>query len=116
MNVGNIDRQSVHESVDDAINRPLDYDPSQRASFIREMLRDIPRAMSAGMSDADICTRFKEFSDFYPELMKKILARSELTPIHTMLAMLDRVGNGSLTTHQASVIVGQRLVDRYVTI
>jgi hypothetical protein len=32
----------------------------------------------------------------------------------TMLAMLDRMGSGDLTQHQASVIVGQRLHDTYI--
>jgi hypothetical protein len=32
-----------------------------------------------------------------------------------MLAMLDRMGEGSLSQHQASIIVGKKLVDRYVT-
>jgi len=30
----------------------------------------------------------------------------------TMIAMLDRMGEGSLTQHQASMIVGQRLFDK----
>ena len=32
-----------------------------------------------------------------------------------MLAMLDRMGEGNISQHQASVIIGKKLVDRYVT-
>jgi len=38
-----------------------------------------------------------------------------LSPIQSMLAMLDKMGEGKLSQHQASVIVGKKLVDRYVT-
>ena len=32
-----------------------------------------------------------------------------------MLEMLDSMGQGTISQHQASVIVGKKLVDRYVT-
>ena len=34
--------------------------------------------------------------------------------LKTMLAMLDRMGSGELTQHQASVIVGKRIADQYI--
>jgi hypothetical protein len=34
--------------------------------------------------------------------------------LKTMLVMLDRMGSGELSQHQASVIVGQRLADTYI--
>ena len=32
-----------------------------------------------------------------------------------MLAMLDSMGDGKISQHQASIIVGKNLVDKYVT-
>ena len=32
-----------------------------------------------------------------------------------MLALLERMGEGSLSQHQASVIVGKKLADQYIT-
>lgn len=115
MNVNRIESRSVDESVQDAVHRPLDFNPAQRASFIREMLRSVPAAIQQGKTDEQIRVQFKEFADYYPELLKKILEHSDLAPIHTMLAMMDKISTGSLNTHQASVIVGQRLADRFVT-
>ena len=57
---------------------------------------------------------FKPFIDLYPELFKKIITKQDLTPFQNMLEMLDRMGDGTLSQHQASVIVGQKLVDQYV--
>ena len=51
----------------------------------------------------------------YPELFKKLLAKQDLGPMQSMLTMLDKMADGSLSQHQASVIIGKKLVDRYVT-
>jgi hypothetical protein len=34
--------------------------------------------------------------------------------LQVMLTMLDQMGTGNLTQHQASVIVGQKLADTYI--
>ena len=46
---------------------------------------------------------------------KKIITKQDLAPIQSMLAMLDKMGEGAISQHQASVIIGKKLVDRYVT-
>jgi hypothetical protein len=135
MNPERIDKQSIEEATQEAASRPLDFDPRARAALIRRMMEEIPRAIAAGMTAEDlglengfksgpptgdepvVAERYREiktFAENYPELFKKIVAQKDLTPIRSMLAMLDRIGSGQLTTHQASVIVGQQLVDKYV--
>lgn len=114
MNVNTIDRASTEESVREAESRQLDFNPLERATEIRDMMREIPREMERGKTETQLKQQFQTYSEKYPELFKKIVSKSDLTPIRSMLAMLDRIGDGSLTTHQASVIVGQRLVDRFV--
>jgi len=135
MNTQKVDRQSIEEATREAENRALDFDPAERAALIRKMLEEVPRAVAAGMTaedlglqngfkqgppsaeDPPINPRFahiKEFAERYPELFKKIVGQQDLTPIRHMLQMLDKMAEGRMTTHQASVIVGQKLVDRYV--
>ena len=135
MNTQKVDRQSIEEATREAENRALDFDPAERAALIRKMLEEVPRAIAAGMTaedlglqngfkqgppsaeDPPINPRFahiKEFAERYPELFKKIVGQQDLTPIRHMLQMLDKMAEGRMTTHQASVIVGQKLVDRYV--
>jgi hypothetical protein len=103
------------ESLSEAASRPLDFDPNIRANFIRQMLHDIPIWMSQGETEQQIFQRVPEFAERYPELFKKIIEKQDLAPVQSMLAMLDKMGQGTLSQHQASVIIGKKLVDRYVT-
>jgi hypothetical protein len=110
-----LDRQSIAEATAEAENRALDYDPNIRARYVREILQDIARWMAEGVSEATIREKVPDFIEKYPELFKKIINKQDLAPIQSMLAMLDRMGEGSMSQHQASVIIGKKLVDRYVT-
>ena len=105
----------MDEATAEAESRPLDYDPNVRATYIRNMMRDITLWMGQGDSEDAISQRVPDFVERYPELFKKLVNRQDLTPIHSMLAMLDRMGEGNLSQHQASIIIGKKLVDRYVT-
>ena len=110
-----LDRQSIEEATTEAEARALEYDPNIRARYIREMLRDIARWMAEGMSEDTIREKVPDFVERYPELFKKIINKQDLAPIQSMLAMLDKMGEGAISQHQASVIIGKKLVDRYVT-
>lgn len=108
-------RQTMEEATAEAEARPIEYDPAARAQYIRSMLRDIATWMSQGDSEETIRQRASDFVEGYPELFKKIIQRQDLSPIQSMLGMLDRMAEGRLSQHQASIAVGKRLVDRYVT-
>lgn len=110
-----LDRQSIAEATAEAEARALEYDPTNRALYVRTMLQDVALWMSQGDSEETIRTRVPEFIENYPELFKKVINRQDLAPIQSMLAMLDQMGNGDMSQHQASVIVGKKLVDRFVT-
>jgi hypothetical protein len=105
----------MEEATAEAESRPLEYDPAQRAQTIRTMLRDTQQWLAEGLSEEAIRGRIPELIASYPELFKKIIQRADLTPIYTMLTMLDRMAEGRLSQHQASVAVGKKLVDRFVT-
>ena len=79
------------------------------------MLRDIAQWMAAGESEEAIRTRVPAFVEAYPELFKKLIRHQDLAPIQTMLQMLDRMAEGKVSQHQASIVVGKKLVDQYVT-
>jgi hypothetical protein len=109
------ERQSISEATAEAENRPLDFDPNERASYVRRMLRDIATWMSHGDTEQVIMERVPDFAEQYPRLFKALINREDLSPIQSMLAMLDRMSEGTMSQHQASMIVGKRLVDRYIT-
>lgn len=108
-------RKTIEEATAEAEARPLDYDPATRARYIRSMMVDIPAWKKEGDSEEVIRKRIPEFVERYPELFKKMMQDSDLTPIHNMLSMLDQMGNGHINQHQASIFVGKQLMDRYIT-
>ena len=109
-----IQRQSMEEATAEAQSRSLDFDPNVRARYIREMLTDIPKLMNQGLTEQQIREKVPDFAEKYPELFQKIITKQDLSPIQSMLAMLDRMGDGSISQHQASVIIGKKLVDKFV--
>jgi hypothetical protein len=109
-----IEKKSITEATKEAEQRPLDFNPKERAELIMQMLNDIPTWINRGDSEKDIKERIPDFVEKYPELFKKIIKKEDLSPINTMLTMLDRIAEGQISQHKASVVVGQKLVDKYV--
>lgn len=103
------------KAISDAKSRQLTFNPKDRATYIRKCLHDITSSISENKSEEDIRKQFAEFIELYPELFKKIINKNDLSLIQNMLAMLDSMGDGKLSQHEASVIIGKNLVDKYVT-
>jgi len=108
-------RQSIQDATAEAEARPIDFNPSERATTIRKMMGDIPLWLAQGDSEDVIRQRIPDFAEQYPELFKKLIQKQDLTPIRSMLEMLDKMAQGNITQHQASIQIGKKLVDRYVT-
>ena len=114
MNVGGVDKKSIEESVAEAQAKPIAFEPKDRITYIRDHVRDIQAEMAQGISVADITTKHADFARDYKELFKKIVQKEDLGPLKTMFGALEKMGQGSLSQHEASVIVGQKLVDKFV--
>jgi hypothetical protein len=67
-------------------------------------------------TEDEIHNEVTQFATQYPTLFKMVMKPDgEKNPsLKTMITMLERMGSGDLTQHQASVIVGQRLHDVYI--
>jgi hypothetical protein len=86
-----------------------------RASYIRAQIAKMVTLKSEGKSETVIREEVSRFAEDYPTLYKKVLEGGDQDPsLRTMLALMDRMGSGELSQHQASVIVGQRLHDKYI--
>jgi hypothetical protein len=104
---------SFTDSVTEAEARPLDFPATERASYLRDTIATIQAKQAAGVSPAAIKAEFAEFIQGFPRLFETIMEPNyDKATLQTMLAMLDRMGQGSLSPHQASVIVGQRLLEK----
>ena len=106
---------SIEDSLREAEGRSLDFPAAERAIYIRAMVKRTQEFRAAGRSLDDIKALLPEFVRDYPHLFETVTG-SEFDPntLQTMLLMLDRMGEGQLNHHQATVIVGKRLAQKYI--
>lgn len=109
-----MDRRSVQESMAEAAARPLDFDPATRAKFIRDSVKQIQYMLADDKTEADIRAACSSFASSYPELFKKLLTGEDISQLNSMLHMLDQMATGNLTQHQASMIIGTRLAEKFL--
>lgn len=63
----------------------------------------------------NVSEKFSEFEHKYPTLFRKLVEEDcDREQLNFMLSKLDQVRTGNQTQHNASVDVGQVLVDKYV--
>ncbi len=87
-----------------------------RTIYVRAQIDRLKEMKEAGKTAAEIEQELSRFAEDYPGLFK-MLMRSETYnegSLKTMMALLERMGSGEMTQHQASVVVGQRLHDVYI--
>lgn len=114
MEAHGVDRQSIEEATKEAQERPTEFSPTERAAAIRDMVKVLVPLVRQGKLETELKIAYPSYGERFPELFKKIVTKQDLAPLNTMLAMLDKMAAGSISQHEASIVVGQRLVDRYV--
>jgi hypothetical protein len=85
-----------------------------RFVYVNETVEAIKQLKNAGTPENEISEKYSRFVLDYPAVFKMVMKTDNEGPLRTMLAMLERMGTGELSQHQASVIVGQRLHDIYI--
>jgi hypothetical protein len=113
---GQMDRRNTREAMEEAATRPLDFDPKTRAHYIRDCVKQMEEYQTAGLNMMQIKEKMPTFVRDYKNLFEMITNPRGYNKqdLKVMLAMLDRMGAGDLTQHQASVIVGKRLAEEYI--
>lgn len=109
-----LDPESVQSAMREAQSRALDFDPKTRTKFIKDHVRDIQRMIAADATESEIRAKFPQFVQSHPELFRKLWAREDISNLNSMLAMMEQMGSGNLSHHQASMIVGTRLAEKYL--
>lgn len=111
-----LDPDGIQAAAAEAATRETTFLAKERAEYVRAMVKRTEAYKKDGMTLDQIKERLPEFSRDYPNLLEMVLSDEAYhkQTLTTMLAMLDRMGEGSLSQHQASVIVGQRLVQTFV--
>ena len=88
----------------------------KRSALVKEAISTLKTMKDEGKSRTLMEEAVPVFSRDYPKLFSILADRGDFEnqSLRTMIAMLDRMGQGEMTQHQASVVVGQRLHDVYI--
>jgi len=106
---------TIHESLREAETRSLDFPATERAAYIRAMVSRAEELKAAGRSVEEIKSQLPEFYRDYPHLFDTIQQPGyDRNSLQTMLALMDRMGEGTMNHHQATVVVGKRLAQKYI--
>lgn len=110
-----MDRRNIEESVREAESRPMDFLPRERAVMVRDSIRRVEAMKAEGRETAEIEKEVGPFKKQFPFLYEMVMRPTyDKGTLKSMLAMLDKMGDGSMSQHQASVLVGGKLVEKYV--
>jgi hypothetical protein len=107
---------SLEDSIREAESRALDFPAAERASYVRAMVSRTLQFKREGRSIEAIREALPEFARDYGHLFEMITGEEgfDANHLNMMLTMLDRMGQGSLTHHQATTIVGDRTMKKFV--
>jgi hypothetical protein len=109
-----LSKDGVLSAVEEAKNAPTLFSPRERADYVRERVAEVRKLRALGQNDEQIKAALGTFVTQYPTLFQAAVEPSfDEKKLNFMLEVLDKMAGG-MTQHQASVIVGQKLVDSYV--
>lgn len=107
-------KDSILSAVEEAKTAPTLFSPRERATYAKERVYEIRRLRSLGKNDIEIKAALGDFVEKYPQLFQMAVEPSfDERQFGLMLGLLDKMAGG-MSQHQASVIVGQSLVDQFV--
>lgn len=111
-----MERRNTRQAMEEAANRPLDFEPKTRAQYVRDCIKLVEDYQAEGLTTEEIKEKVPTFAKHYTNLFEMITMPGGYNKqsLKTMLALLDRMGTGELTQHQASMIVGERLAETYI--
>jgi hypothetical protein len=115
MSGNRLDRESYETAAARAATQGLQFDPKERSRYVRAMVARVLEYRRERKTPDEIKERLPEFTEQYKNLFEMITAPEgfDQRNLDIMLAMLDRMGSGGLSQHEASVIVGKRLFEQY---
>jgi len=110
-----LNRESIEDASNRAKNATLEFDPKTRSQYVKAMVSRTIEYLREGKDVEAIKERLPEFVRDYKHLFEMITSPQgfDKASLNTMLTMLDHMGNNNLTQHDASVIVGKRLYEKF---
>jgi hypothetical protein len=109
-----LSKDGVLAASEEAANAPTLFSPRERIKYIRERILEIRRLRALHQTDTQIKEVLGSFVTQYPTLFQMAVEpHFDESKLNMMLGVMEKMAGG-MTQHQASVIVGQHLVDTFV--
>ena len=111
-----VDTASVSTLSAVAANEPTKFNAAERSVFLRVHIQQIRRMVQDRHTVDDIKSCFPEFTEQYPSLLEMLTRPSgyDERSLSMMINMLDKMGSNTKTQHEASIQVGQHLINTFV--
>jgi hypothetical protein len=110
-----LDRRSILEAAEEAKSQPTNFSAKDRAVYVESQVNMIRGLVALHKTDSEIKELCGNFHVEYPTLFEYALKPNfDINNLRVMLTLLNRMGDKHLSQHQASVIVGQRMADKYI--
>ncbi len=114
VDLNGLSKDGVLAASKEAENAPTMFNPRDRMAYIKERVDEIRRLIALGQNDIQIKAALGSFVEQYPRLFEMaVQPHFDYRQLNMMLGVMDRMAGG-MSQHQASVIVGQSLVDKFV--
>ena len=110
-----LDKESVQNAVERAKMEAHTFNAKERVDYIRKMVACVDKYRAQNRSVEEIKGLLPEFYEQYKNLFEMVTAEEgyDESNLNTMLAMLQHMDKGNLSQHEASVVVGKRLYEKY---
>ena len=107
---------NINVAAREAENQPTQFPAGERGQYLKDMISQMDTYKIAGRTVDEIKVLMADFFEKYPRLFDMVSRSNyDKTQINVMIRMLEKMGTGELSQHQASIIVGQKLTNTYVT-
>ena len=110
-----LDSESIHSAVERVKNEEHKFNAKERSTYVRNMVACTLKYKQQNRSVEEIKELLPEFVEQYKNLFETITDPDgfDENNLNTMLAMLEHMDKGKLSQHEASVVVGKRLYEKY---
>lgn len=110
-----LNKDSLLAQAEKEKNRPTLFNAHERAAYVKKCVDEVLFLKRSGKTQEEIKQLTGSFHEMYPTLFLKMFEPNfDFGNFQTMMGLLHRMGDNNLSQHQASVIVGQRMVDKYI--
>ena len=108
---------SINAASAEAATAPTQFNATERSAMIHSTIVQIQDMLQRGKTVDFIKQVLPDFCESYPSIFAMVTRPGgfDYQSMSLMIKMLEKMGNRSLSQHEASIRVGKHLLDKFVT-